>query len=155
THEPLPLLPGAVETRSFREAVRLVATGTRFVTVRMFGSVFDEITWDAHGWAPFSTLAHYRDHVGPMFDRKYTALLEDLRQRDLLKSTLVIAMGEFGRSPKINPSGGRDHWPRCQSILLAGCGVQGGQVIGSSDRIGAEPRDNPFTPEMLRRLISQ
>jgi hypothetical protein len=129
-----------------RAAVRLVESGTRFVTVNMFDTVFDRVTWDAHGSRPFSTLADYRHSVGPMFDNAYSSLLEDLFSRGLLESTLVVAMGEFGRGPKINPSGGRDHWPQCWTVVMAGGGIQGGQVYGSSDATGSEPRDNPVTP---------
>ena len=68
-------------------------------------------------------------------------------------STLVMAMGEFGRTPKINPRGGRDHWPGCWSILLAGGGVKGGQVIGSSDSTGAEPKDRPVTPAEIAATV--
>jgi hypothetical protein len=134
-------------------ARRLVETGSRFVAVNMFGSVFDETTWDIHGYAPFSPISCYRDHVGPMFDAAYSSLLEDLSQRGLLESTLVVAMGEFGRTPKINPAGGRDHWTRCSTVLMAGGGVRGGQVYGSSDRIGAEPKDDPVDPAMLAATI--
>ena len=85
--------------------------------------------------------------------RGFTSLLESLRRRGMFESTLVVAMGEFGRTPKINPDGGRDHWPHCFSILMAGGGIRGGQVYGSSDRIGAEPRDNPVTPAMIAATI--
>jgi hypothetical protein len=92
-------------------ARRLVEGGVRFVTVNMFDTVFNEITWDSHGSKPFSPISGYRDLVGPMFDRAYASLLDDLQSRGLLEDTLVVAMGEFGRTPKINPAGGRDHWP--------------------------------------------
>jgi len=131
----------------------LVESGTPFVTVNMFPTVFDEITWDSHGSKPFSTIADYRDHAGPAFDSAYSALLEDLHDRGLLKSTLVVRMGEFGRSPRINPSGGRDHWPQCWTIHMAGGGIRGGQVYGSSDATGSEPRDNPVTPAMVAATI--
>jgi hypothetical protein len=133
-------------TLSCRTALRLVESGTRFVTVNMFDTVFDRTTWDAHGSKPFSTLADYRDTVAPTFDSAYSSLLEDLSARGLLSSTLVVAMGEFGRSPKINPSGGRDHWPQCWTIVMAGGGIKGGEVYGSSDATGSEPRDNPVSP---------
>jgi len=127
-------------------ARRLVEGGVRFVTVNMFDTVFNEITWDSHGSKPFSPISGYRDLVGPMFDRAYASLLDDLQARGLLEDTLVLAMGEFGRTPKINPAGGRDHWPGVWSILMAGGGVKGGRVIGSSDEIGAQPKDRPTTP---------
>ncbi len=106
-------------------------------------------TWDAHGWKPYSSFADYRDSVGPAFDLKFSSLLEDLHRTGRLDTTLVVAMGEFGRSPKINPSGGRDHWYHCSTVLIAGGGIQGGQILGSSDRIGAEPRDNPVSAAAL------
>jgi hypothetical protein len=127
-------------------ARRMIERGVRFVTINMFETVFNEITWDIHGSTPFSPIACYRDQVGPMFDYGYSALLEDLSDRGLLAKTLVVATGEFGRTPKINPAGGRDHWPQCWSMLLAGGGVKGGQIVGSSDEIGAYPKDRPTTP---------
>ena len=127
-------------------ARRLVETGVRFVTVNMFDTVFDETTWDIHGYKPFSSFADYRDVIGPMFDMAYSSLLSDLEDRGLLSSTMVVAAGEFGRTPRINPAGGRDHWPQCQSVLMAGCGIHGGQVIGSSDAIGSEPKERPVSP---------
>jgi hypothetical protein len=124
-------------------ARRLIEAGVRFVTVNMFETVFNEITWDIHGSAPFSPISCYRDLIGPMFDNAYASLLEDLHDRGILDDTLVVAMGEFGRTPKINPAGGRDHWPQCWTISMAGGGVKGGQVIGSSDEIGGYPKDRP------------
>jgi hypothetical protein len=112
-------------------------------------SVFDGIDWDIHGWKPFSPISSYRDVAGPEFDKAFGSLLES----GMLESTVVVALGEFGRTPRINPDGGRDHWPHCFSILMAGCGIRGGQVYGSSDRIGAEPRDNPVTPAMITATI--
>ena len=91
-------------------ARRMIERGVRFVTVNMFETVFNEITWDIHGSAPFSPISCYRDLIGPMFDHAYSSLLEDLHDRGLLQNTLVLAMGEFGRTPKVNPAGGRDHW---------------------------------------------
>jgi arylsulfatase A-like enzyme len=89
----------------------------------------------------------------PTFDLGFSALVADLSERGLLDETLVIAMGEFGRTPKLNTRGGRDHWPRVFSVVLAGGGVPGGQVIGSSDRVGESPHDNPITPNDLARTI--
>ncbi len=134
-------------------ARRLVESGTRFVTVNMFDTVFDRVTWDSHGSKPFSSIADYRDNVGPMFDNAYSSLLEDLTRRGMLESTLVVGMSEFGRSPKINPAGGRDHWPQCWTIHMAGGGVRGGQVYGSSDKIGAEPKDDPVEPAAVVATI--
>ncbi len=129
-------------------ARRLVEHGVKLVTVNMFDTVFNNITWDCHadGGALATTLDDYRTTLCPIFDQAYTALLEDLDQRGMLDNTLVVAMGEFGRTPQMNNGGGRDHWPGVWSILFAGGKVQGGQVIGSSDRHGTEPRDRPVTP---------
>jgi hypothetical protein len=136
-----------------RLARRLTESGTRCVTVDMFDTVFGKPTWDAHGSKPFSTFADYKDRVAPAFDRGFSTLLEDLANSGRLDTTLVVAMGEFGRGPKINPAGGRDHWPQCWTAILAGGGIQGGQIHGSSDRIGAEPRDNPVTPADIAATI--
>jgi len=127
-------------------ARRMIEAGVRFVTVNMFETVFDEITWDIHGSKPFSPISCYRDLVGPMYDMAYSSLLEDLSQRGLLADTMVLSMGEFGRTPKINPAGGRDHWPQCWSIMMAGGGIKGGQIIGASDDIGGAPKDRPVSP---------
>jgi hypothetical protein len=134
-------------------ARRLIEADVRFVTVNMFETVFNEITWDIHGSAPFSPIQAYRDLLGPMFDNAYASLLEDLTSRGLLDSTMVVAMGEFGRTPKINPAGGRDHWPQCWTMSMAGGGVKGGQVIGSSDEIGAYPKDRPVAAGSVAATI--
>ncbi len=111
-------------------ARRLIERGVRFVTVNMFETVFNEITWDIHGSAPFSPIECYKNEVGPNFDNAYTALLEDLERRGMLETTMVLAFGEFGRTPKINPAGGRDHHPACWTVLFAGGPIQGGRVVG-------------------------
>lgn len=134
-------------------ARRMIERGVRYVTINMFETVFNEITWDIHGSAPFSPIACYRDLVGPMFDMAYSSLLEDLKQRGLLEDTLVVATGEFGRTPKINPAGGRDHWPQCWTMLMAGGGVKGGQAVGASDEIGAYPKDRPVAPGEVAATI--
>jgi uncharacterized protein (DUF1501 family) len=135
-------------------AARLVERGTRFVTVNMFETVYDTITWDCHaaGGSLRSTLADYR-HIGAAFDSAYTALLDDLRDRGLLANTLVVATGEFGRTPCLNRDGGRDHWAGAWTMLLAGAGVRGGAVVGSSDRLGGEPNHTPVGPERLAGTI--
>jgi hypothetical protein len=89
----------------------------------------------------------------PMLDQGQSALLEDLEQRGLPGQTLVAVMGEFGRTPKINKDAGRDHWGLCQSVLLAGGGIRGGQVYGSSDRIGAYPASDPVDPVDIHATI--
>jgi hypothetical protein len=139
--------------RSCWKALRLVESGVRFVTVNMFETVFDELTWDMHGAKPFTPVSAYRDVVGPMFDMAYSSLLEDLSARGLLANTMVIAMGEFGRTPRINAAGGRDHWTQCYSVLAGGGPLKGGTVIGSSDAIGAEPKNRPVHPSELAATI--
>jgi uncharacterized protein (DUF1501 family) len=138
-------------------ARRMVEHGVRLVTVNMFDTVFDNLTWDCHadGGSLPTRLEDYRDVLCPMFDQAYSALLDDLHQRGLLDDTLVLALGEFGRTPPLNPRGGRDHWPGVWTILFAGGGVRGGQVVGSSDRIGAEPKDRPVTPAEVAATVYQ
>jgi hypothetical protein len=134
-------------------ARRLIEAGVRYVTVNMFETVFDEITWDIHGSRPFSPISCYRDLIGPMFDHAFSSLIEDLDQRGLLQSTLVMATGEFGRTPKVNPAGGRDHWPACWTSIFAGGGIRGGQVVGASDEIGGAPKDRPVTPAEIAATV--
>jgi uncharacterized protein (DUF1501 family) len=112
----------------------------------MFETVFDEITWDIHGSSPFSPIECYSNLVGPMFDNAFSSLIEDLSRTGQLDNTLIIATGEFGRTPKVNPAGGRDHWPQCWSMLMAGGGVQGGRVVGESDETGGVPKARPISP---------
>ena len=127
-------------------ARRLVERGVRFVTVNMFETVFDEITWDIHGSRPFTDIVEMARLVAPNFDQAYSALLEDLLERGLLKSTMVTALGEFGRTPKINPAGGRDHHPGVWTVLMGGGPIQGGRVVGESDAMGATVKTRPVTP---------
>ncbi len=134
-------------------ARRLVERGVRFVTVNMFETVFNEITWDIHGSAPFSPIECYKNEVGPNFDNAYTALLEDLGRRGMLETTMVVAFGEFGRTPKINPAGGRDHHPACWTVLFAGGALQGGRIVGASDEIGYAPKDRPVTPAEIAATV--
>ncbi len=141
--------------RSCLQARRLIEAGTRCVTINMFDTVFDRPTWDCHadGGSLAASLHDYRQTVCPMFDQAYAALLDDLAGRGLLASTLVVAMGEFGRTPHLNARGGRDHWPGVWSILFAGGGIRGGQIIGSSDALGGEPRDRPVSPAEVAATI--
>lgn len=117
-------------------ARRLVEAGVRLVTV-------DLRWWDTHVKG-FESL---RLGFLPRFDQAYSALIEDLAQRGLLESTLVVAWGEFGRTPRVNNDAGRDHYPNVFSAALAGGPVKGGRVLGSSDSRGAFPKDNPKTPQ--------
>jgi len=127
-------------------ARRLVEAGVRFVTINTFLTVFDEITWDIHGTKPFTSIEGMKNIVAPMYDKAYSALIEDLDQRGILDATLVCNLAEFGRTPRVNPAGGRDHWPQCFTCYFAGGGVKGGRVVGSSDPIGAMPADRPIEP---------
>lgn len=118
----------------------------RFIHVNQFSTVFDRPSWDCHATygGPLScSLADYRDTVAPSFDAAFTQLVTDLDQRGLLDRTLVVATGEFGRTPKFNCNGGRDHWPGVWTAVFAGGGVKGGRVIGASDAIASEPKDRP------------
>ena len=125
---------------------RLIAAGVRFVTVNTFLTVFNELTWDIHGSKPFTTIEGMKNIVAPMYDQGYSALISDLDERGMLEDTMVCGLAEFGRTPKVNPAGGRDHWPQCFSCTFAGGGVQGGRAIGASDPIGAVPADRPTNP---------
>lgn len=127
-------------------ARRLVEAGTRMVLVRWAPDC--NATWDTHG-----TIANQppcfdvlKGTLLPQLDAGLGTLLDDLHQRDRLNETLVVVMGEFGRSPKVNPWAGRDHWPRCYSVLMAGGGVRGGHIYGKSGRIGEDPSENPVSP---------
>jgi hypothetical protein len=143
-------------------ARRLIEAGTRFVQVNWpAGSDTEPApgpdgSWDTHR----NNFPMLRDWRCPVFDRALSALLDDLHQRGLLDSTLVVALGEFGRSPKIGAPttnnvgpGGRDHWPECYTCLLAGGGVRGGQVYGASDKNGAYPQKQPVHPYDLVATI--
>ena len=127
-------------------ARRLIEAGVRFVTINTFLTVFDEITWDIHGSKPFTSIEGMRDIVAPMYDKAYSALIEDLSERGMLDKTMVCNFAEFGRTPRVNPAGGRDHWPQCYTVYFAGGGVKGGQAVGASDPIGGVPADRPVGP---------
>jgi hypothetical protein len=127
-------------------ARRLIERGVRLVTINMFETVFDEVTWDIHGSRPFTDIAQMSREVAPNFDQGYTALLEDLHQRGMLGNTVVAALGEFGRTPKINPAGGRDHHPGVWTVLMGGGPIRGGRVVGESDELGYRPKSRPVTP---------
>lgn len=134
-------------------ARRLIEAGVRFVTINTFLTVFDEITWDIHGSKPFTSIEGMKNIVAPLYDQGYSALLEDLDQRGLLDATLVCNLAEFGRTPRVNPAGGRDHWPQCFTCGFAGGGVQGGRVVGASDPIGGVPVDRPAGPSEVVATI--
>jgi len=129
--------------QSFLLARRLIEKGVPVVAVSTGN-------WDTHGnlqGIPIGALARMKDHLCPALDRSYSALLTDMADRGLLKDTLVLWMGEFGRSPKVEGADiGRDHWGRAMSIVAAGAGVRGGQVIGSTTPDGGEPDERPLRP---------
>ncbi len=127
-------------------ATRLVKSGVRFVTINTFLTVFDEITWDIHGSKPFTSIEGMKTKVAPAYDTGLGALLDDLSSEGLLDDTLVCNLQEFGRTPRINPAGGRDHWPQCWTSHFAGGGVQGARVVGRSDPIGGVPVERPVEP---------
>jgi hypothetical protein len=126
-------------------ARRLIEAGSRFVTTVNGPS----ITWDTHK----DNFNQMKNRLVPPMERAYVALLDDLQQRGLLDETLVVWMGDFGRTPVINKDAGRDHWPQCYSMVLAGGGIRGGQVIGESDRTGAYPRLRPVTPADIHATV--
>lgn len=132
-------------------ARRLVEAGTRFVQVKWYdGPAFD--AWDVHG-ADLGGMVRMEECLCPRFDQGFSALLDDLHARGLLETTLVIAFGEFGRTPRLNRFGARDHWPSTQSVLMAGGGVPGGTVVGASDREGAYPVHTPVSPPDLAATV--
>jgi uncharacterized protein (DUF1501 family) len=115
-------------------ARRLVENGVRFVTVNYAG-------WDHH-----ADIFKGLDAKLPEFDQGFSALIRDMDQRGLLADTLVVCMGEFGRTPKVNDKGGRDHWGRAGSLIFAGAGVHRGLVLGSTDKNGAFVTNRPVRP---------
>jgi hypothetical protein len=134
--------------RALLLARRLAEAGVPMIAIH-----FNEMTvcdgWDTHA-KNFQAL---QTELLPMLDQSLSALLDDLEQRGLLHQTLVVVMGEFGRTPRINKDAGRDHWGLCQSVLLAGGGIKGGQVFGSSDQIGAYPATDPVDPVDIHATI--
>jgi hypothetical protein len=134
-------------------ARRLIETGVRFVTVyfsRGIGGNGSE-GWDTHQ----KNFTELKDRLLPMTDQTVPTLIEDLHERGLLKDTLVLWMGEFGRGPKIGDRDGkgRNHWPDCYTVMMAGGGVQGGAVFGKSDSQGAYPAENPVGPEDITATL--
>ncbi len=132
-------------------ARRLVEAGVRLV----------HVNWVRHdngsGGQGYDS---HRDHLKwarrellPPTDAAFASLIEDLSERGLLDETLVVVMGEFGRTPRFNRDGGRDHWPNCFSVVVAGGGIKGGQVLGASDRIGAFPASSPVSPQDLAATL--
>ncbi len=123
-------------------ARRLVEGGVRCVTV-------EHANWDTH-YYNFQTL---QEDLLPKLDLAMSALFSDLSDRGMLKKTLVVVTGEFGRTPKINKDAGRDHWSRCFTVLMGGGGIHGGRVVGTSDKWAQDPADNPYGPEDMCATI--
>ncbi len=131
-------------------ARRLLEAGVALVSVYwQYEGPDDSPVWDTHG----NNFPHLRNRLAPPTDAALSALLDDFADRGLLDDTLVVAMGEFGRSPKINAQAGRDHWPGVATVILAGAGIQSGAVYGASDKIGGLPQSNPVTPADLTATI--
>ncbi len=126
-------------------ARRLIQAGSRFVTTVNGPS----ITWDTHK----DNFNQLKNRLVPPMEQAFTALLDDLQERGLFSQTLVIWMGDFGRTPKINADAGRDHWPQCYSMVLGGGGIRGGMVVGESDSMGAVPRSRPTTPADIHATV--
>jgi hypothetical protein len=129
-------------------ARKLVEADVRFINVNDKVYNAQDANWDSHA----NIFPRHRELLGP-FDQGFSALIEDLAQRGLLETTLVIAMGEFGRTPRVNTSGGRDHWPDCYSVVMAGGGVAAGSTYGQSDRYGAYPVADGVTPGDLAATV--
>jgi len=138
-------------------ARRLVEAGAKFVTVYFANSIggqsIESGGWDTHGFnntRMYNIIPKY--HL-PITDQTLPTLINDLETRGLLDSTLVLWMGEFGRTPKINENASRDHWPQCYTVLLAGGGVKRGYTYGASDKTGAFPAENPVRPDDLAATV--
>jgi Protein of unknown function (DUF1501) len=121
-------------------ARRLIEAGTRVACISWAPDA--NATWDTHG----NNFVSLKTRLLPQLDAALASLIDDLVARGLFERTLVVVMGEFGRSPKVNANAGRDHWNYCYTLMLAGGGVRGGHVFGASDKIGSRPSNNPVTP---------
>ena len=129
-------------------ARRLVEAGTRLVMVNHAEESGQNKLWDTHGGG-FRTMRENLPHT----DAALATLLDDLSDRGMLDTTLVVWMGEFGRTPRVDRDGGRDHWPEVYSLVMAGAGIRGGHAYGSSDPTGGYPRDNPVSPEEIHATM--
>jgi hypothetical protein len=138
-------------------ARRLVEAGVKFVTVYFSRSIggrrVNEGGWDTHGFDNTRMYEIVDKYQHPITDQTLPTLLDDLEDRGMLEDTLVVWMGEFGRTPKINKNASRDHWPQCYTTLLAGGGVKRGYVYGASDAEGMFPDRDPVRPEDLAATI--
>ena len=140
-------------------ARRLVETGVKFVTVYFSSNIGGQSTttggWDTHGFNNTRMYPIVEKYHLPLTDQTTPTFLEDLEQRGLLDTTLVVWMGEFGRTPKINENASRDHWPQCYTTLLCGAGVKKGYIHGASDKTGSYPASDPVRPDDLAATIFQ
>jgi hypothetical protein len=138
-------------------ARRLVEAGAKFVTVYFSSNIGGQSTesggWDTHGFNNTRMYKIIPKYHLPITDQTLPTLINDLETRGLLDSTLVLWMGEFGRTPKINENASRDHWPQCYTVLLAGGGVKRGYIHGASDKTGAFPAENPVRPDDLAATL--
>lgn len=152
----------SINSTSLLLARRMVEAGVPFITV--FWKENEAIKnkcrsaggWDTHG----NNFECLKQHLLPEFDQAFSALIEDLQQRNLLDETLLVVNSEMGRTPKIGDprsggvkGAGRDHWTHCQSVIMAGGGIQGGQAFGSSDRLGEYPAEHPLTPADIAKTV--
>lgn len=160
SREPTPVREAYGRTtygQSCLLARRLVEAGVKFVTVYFADSIGGREVgkggWDTHGFDNTRMYEIVNKWHHPITDQTLPTLLTDLEQRGMLDDTLVVWVGEFGRTPKINENQSRDHWPQCYTALLAGGGVKGGHVYGTSDRYGMYPADHPVKPEDLSATI--
>ena len=136
--------------QSLLMARRLLEAGVKLVTVYWHRDKSGvDTTWDTHG----KNFSQLKDRLIPQVDQPLATLLEDLKQRGMLDDTLIVWNSEFGRTPKVNKKAGRDHWGRCNTIWMAGGGVPGGQVYGSSDKHAAAPKDDPVSPGDIAATI--
>lgn len=137
------------------QAADLVASAPSVVTINMFPTVFRQVSWDMHASSSRlpTSFADYR-RLAPRFDRALAGLLDRLESEGLLDEVIVWAGGEMGRTPRINRHGGRDHWTGAWTMLLAGGGIPGGQAVGVSDPLGAEPADRPIHPREILATIA-
>ncbi len=126
-------------------ARRLVEVGVRFVATMNGRSII----WDTHE----DNFGRLKNTLVPPMELAFSALLDDLETRGLLDTTLVLWMSDFGRTPVINAKAGRDHWPACYSVVMAGGGIRGGQLIGESDRTGGHPKEHPVTPADIHATV--
>jgi hypothetical protein len=138
-------------------ARRLVEAGVKFVTVYFSGNIGGQSTteggWDTHGFNNTRMFPIIEKYHLPLTEQTLPTFLVDLDSRGLLDTTLVVWMGEFGRTPKINENASRDHWPQCYTTLLAGGGVKRGFIYGASDKNGMYPAENPVRPDDLAATI--